>query len=122
MAHDRDVLREMEELMADSNALSLDELSARYEELLMTAMEFVATPEQNADVLLHALGLLERYMNPGERQETLEVIEEHRGERTSLTAPVRLFGRYIRSYAVEYLASQSYFGPHSLELKLRSHA
>ena len=119
MAHDQGVLREMKELVEHSKELPLDELSARYEELLMTAMALVATPAQNADVLLHTLGLLERYMSPGERQDALEVIEEHRSGRVPLTAPVRLLGRYIRSYAVEYLATQSYFGTHPDELGLR---
>ena len=120
MAHDRDVLHEMEELVARSKKLPLDELSARYEELLTTAMEFVATPAQNADVLLHALGLLERYMNPGERQDALEVIEEHRGGRAPLTVPTKLLGRYIQKYRVEHLATQSCFASHPNELKLRN--
>ena len=121
MAHDRGVLREMEELVTRSKKLPLDELSATYEKLLTTAMEVVATPAQNADVLLHALGLLERYMNSGERQDALEVIEEHRGGRAPLTVPTKLLGRHIQNYRVEYLATQSCFAAHPLELKLRSH-
>jgi uncharacterized protein YbbK (DUF523 family)/uncharacterized protein YbgA (DUF1722 family) len=121
MAHDQGVLREMEELVEHSKKLPLDELSARYEELLTTAMELVATPAQNADVLLHALGLLERYMSPGERQDALEVIEEHRGGRVPLTVPTELLGRLIRKHRVEYLAAQSCFAAHPLELKLRRH-
>ncbi len=120
MAHDQDVLREMGELVAQSKELPLDELSARYEELLRTAMELVATPAQNADVLLHALGHLERYLSPGERQDALEVIEEHRGGRASLTVPTKLLGRQIQKYHVEHLAAQSCFTAHPLELKLRS--
>jgi len=42
MAHDRGVLSEMEELMARSTELPLNELSARYEKLLVTAMEHIA--------------------------------------------------------------------------------
>jgi uncharacterized protein YbgA (DUF1722 family)/uncharacterized protein YbbK (DUF523 family) len=121
MAHDQDVLSKMEELVARSKKLPLDELSARYEELLTTTMEFVATPARNADVLLHALGLLERYLSPDERQETLEAIEEHRGGRASLIVPTKLLGRHIRKYHVEHLATQSCFAAHPLELKLRTH-
>ena len=121
MAHDQDVLSKMEELVARSKKLPLDELSARYGELLTTTMEFVATPARNADVLLHTLGLLERYMNPGERQDALEAIEEHRGGRASLIVPTKLLGRHIRKYHVEHLATQSCFAAHPLELKLRSH-
>lgn len=42
MAHGHDVLGKMEELLAKSMELPLDELSGRYEKLLITAMERVA--------------------------------------------------------------------------------
>jgi uncharacterized protein YbgA (DUF1722 family) len=82
-------------------------------------MALVATAAQNADVLLHVLGLLERYMSPGERQDALEVIEEHRGGRAPLTVPTELLGRHIQKYRVEYLATQSCFAAHPNELRLR---
>ncbi len=119
MAHDPGALREMGELVAHSTELPLEELSARYEKLLTTAMEVTATPAQNADVLLRALGLLERYMSPDERQDALDVIEEHRGGRAPLATPMRLLGRHIRTYAVEDLATQSCFAAHPNELRLR---
>lgn len=122
MAHDPGALREMGELVAHSTELPLDELSDRYEQLLTTAMELPATPALNADVLVRALGLLERYMSPGERQDALDVIEEHRGGRAPLTAPMRLLGRYIKKYRVEDLAGQSCFAAHPLELRLRDRA
>ncbi len=54
MAHDRGVLREMGELVARSNELPLNELSARYEELLITAMEFVVgATGQGAEAAWH---------------------------------------------------------------------
>ncbi|MEA3409144.1 MAG: DUF523 and DUF1722 domain-containing protein [Candidatus Eisenbacteria bacterium] len=119
MAHDPRALGEMEDLMARSTKLPLDELAAGYEKLLRETLELPATPARSADVLLHAMGFLERYLSPGERQETLEVIEEYRGERVPLAVPMRLLGRYIRSYAVEHLATQSWFSPHADELRLR---
>jgi uncharacterized protein YbbK (DUF523 family)/uncharacterized protein YbgA (DUF1722 family) len=119
MAHDPGALREMGELVAHSTELPLEELSARYEKLLTTAMELTATPGQNADVLLRALGLLERYMSPDERQDALDVIEEHRGGRAPLATPMGLLGRHIRTYAVEDLAAQSCFAAHPNELRLR---
>jgi uncharacterized protein YbgA (DUF1722 family) len=105
--------------VAHSTELPLEELSARYEKLLTTAMELTATPAQNADVLLRALGLLERYMSPDERQDALDVIEEHRGGRAPLATPMGLLGRHIRTYAVEDLATQSCFAAHPNELRLR---
>ena len=121
MAHDPGALREMGELVARSRELPAGELSARYEELLRTTMELPTTPARSAVVLLHALGLLERYLSPDERQDALEAIEEHRGGRASLIVPTKLLGRHIRKYHVEHLATQSCFAAHPLELKLRSH-
>ena len=39
-----------------------------------------------------------------------------------LIVPATLLSHYIRKYGADYLASQSYFDPHPLELKLRNHA
>lgn len=119
MAHDPGVLGEMGELVARSKKLPLDKLAARYEELLRTAMELVATPPKNADVLLHALGLLERYLSPDERQEALALIEEYRGGNAPLSLPMTLLGHHIGKYGVEYLDSQSYFDPHPVAFRLR---
>jgi len=122
MAHDRGALREMGELVAHSNELPLGKLSGRYEKLLMRTMELVATPAQNAVVLLHALGRFDRDLSPDEKQEALEIIEECRGGRVPLALPVELLRRHIRSRNVEHLSAQSYFRPHPLELNLRNHA
>ena len=119
MAHGPSVLREMGELVAHSKELPLDELSVRYEELLRTAMELAATPAKNADVLLHVLGLLERYLSPDERQEALALIEEYRGGNAPLSLPVTLLGHHIGKCGVEYLDSQSYFDPHPVAFRLR---
>jgi uncharacterized protein YbbK (DUF523 family) len=54
MAHDQDVLREMEKLVTHPNELPLDELSSRYEELLTTAMELVVgAAGQGAEAAWH---------------------------------------------------------------------
>jgi len=59
MAHDEGALREMGELMARSQKFPLDELSARYEKLLVGALELVATPTQDVKIPPHALNPLE---------------------------------------------------------------
>lgn len=118
-AHDPAALREMWNLVANPGELPLDELSVRYEELLRNAMKLVATPAQNADVLLHALGRFERNLSPDEKREALEIIEEYRGGNAPLRLPVTLLGHHIRKYGIEYLDTQSYFNPRPVELRLR---
>ena len=122
MAHAPAIQKEMGRLVARASDLPAGELFARYEELLMKAMKQRATPGKNANVLQHALGYFKRELEPDEKKEALEVIEDYRGGSTPLIVPATLLRHYIRKYNVEYLCSQSYFAPHPIELKLRNHA
>jgi uncharacterized protein YbgA (DUF1722 family) len=85
-------------------------------------MKLKATPGKNANVLQHALGYFKRDLSPDEKQEALGVIAGYRDEHVPLIVPVTLLQHYIWKYGVDYLASQTYFDPHPIELKLRNHA
>jgi uncharacterized protein YbgA (DUF1722 family) len=122
MAHSQDTLREMGRLVARAGELSGDDLYGTYERLLMEGTKLKATPGKNANVLQHALGYFKRDLSPDEKREALDVIDGYRSEHVPLIVPVTLMRHYIRKYDVEYLASQSYFNPHPVELKLRNHA
>jgi len=122
MAHAPALQREMERLAASARDVPVDELFASYEELLMKAFKLRATPSKNAGVLQHALGHFRHDLSTDERREALRVIDDYRGERTPLVVPITLLGQYVRKYDVQYLASQTYFSPHPIELKLRNHA
>lgn len=122
MAHAPAVQKEMGRLVAGSKDMPAGELFAAYEERLMKALMLRATPGKNANVLQHALGYFKNDLSPDEKQEALEVIEDYRRENTPLIVPATLLGHYIRKYGAEYLAAQSYFDPHPVELKLRNHA
>ena len=122
MAHAPAVQKEMGRLVARSKELSADKLFPAYEELLMKALKLKSTPGKNANVLHHALGYFKRDLSPDEKQEALEVVEDYRLGHTPLIVPTTLMLHYIRKYDADYLASQSYFAPHPIELKLRNHA
>jgi uncharacterized protein YbgA (DUF1722 family)/uncharacterized protein YbbK (DUF523 family) len=122
MAHSPATLREMGRLVAGAKDLGADELFPAYEELLMKAMKLKASPGKNANVLQHAMGYFKRDLSPDEKQEALGIIAEYRAELVPLIVPVTLLTHYIRKYSADYLASQTYFNPHPIELKLRNHA
>lgn len=122
MAHGPKILKEMGHLVAHAKEHDLRELFGRYEELLMSAMKLKSTPGKNANVLQHALGHFKKLLTPDEKQEALEVIEEHRAGYTPLVVPVTLVSHYVRKYGEPYLASQTFLSPHPTELKLRNHA
>ena len=122
MAHAPALQKEMGRLVARPKDLPASELFSAYEELLMRAMKLKATPGKNANVLQHALGYFKRDLTSDEKQEALEVVEGYRKENIPLVVPATLLRHYIRKYRVDYLANQSYFDPHPVELKLRNHA
>jgi uncharacterized protein YbgA (DUF1722 family)/uncharacterized protein YbbK (DUF523 family) len=122
MSHSPTTLREMGRLVAGARGFSTDRLFDSYERLLMKAMRLAATPGKNANVLQHALGYFKRELAADEKQEALEVIEQYRGGHTPLIVPVTLLSHYVRKYGTSYLADQTYFNPHPIELKLRNHA
>jgi uncharacterized protein YbgA (DUF1722 family) len=122
MAHAPALQKEMGRMVAHSKELPADELFSSYEALLMKAMKLRATPGKNANVLQHALGYFKLALAADEKQEALEVIDAYRMENIPLIVPATLLRHYIRKYGVEYLADQSYFNPHPVELKLRNHA
>ena len=122
MAHSQKILKEMGQLVAHAKEMSLGDLFRRYEERLMAALALTATPGKNANVLQHGLGYFKRQLAADEKSEALEVIEQYRAGYTPLIVPVTLIGHFVRKYEEPYLASQTFFNPHPVELKLRNHA
>jgi uncharacterized protein YbgA (DUF1722 family)/uncharacterized protein YbbK (DUF523 family) len=122
MAHSQKILKEMGRLVAHAKEMRLGELFEKYEELLMAALGLKSTPGKNANVLQHALGHFKKDLAPGEKQEALEIIDQYRAGYTPLIVPVTLIGHFVRKYEEPYLATQTYFSPHPVELKLRNHA
>lgn len=122
MAHAPADQKEMGRLVARARELPPEDLYSSYEELLMSAMKRQATPGKNANVLQHALGYFKRNLTSDEKQEALDVIEHYRAGLVPLIVPTTLISHYIRKYDVDYLAAQTYFDPHPIELKLRNHA
>lgn len=120
MAHSPAVLQKMDGVVANPDGLPPGELADRYEKLLVEALTHAATPGSHTDVLLNALRLIERGLSSDEKRAAIEAIEDYRGGRAPLTAPLGLLGRHIRSHSVDGLAAQSYFTLDPVELRLRS--
>ena len=88
----------------------------------MTALETIATPRRQANVLQHMLGYFKQTLDRESRAELLALeIEDYAGGRVPLVVPLTLFAHHIRRWAVPYLADQVYLRPHPVELMLRNH-
>ena len=88
LGHSPKHYRAMGRLVGQAKALRPAELFEQYQELLMAAMKLKATPRKHANVLQHMLGYFKRQLEPDEKQEMLEVIEQYRRELIPLIVPV----------------------------------
>ena len=121
MSHSPKHLQEMGRLVANAKALAPQRLIQRYQELLMEALKLKATAKKNTNVLMHMLGYFKKDLDPSEKQEVLEIVDEYRREFIPLIVPVTLISHYVRKYKQPYLKEQTYLNPHPLELQLRNH-
>lgn len=121
MSHSPKHLQEMGRLVANTKALAPEMLINRYRELLMEALKLKATPRKNTNVLMHMLGYFKKELDPWEKQEILEIIDEYRRELIPLIVPITLISHYVRKYDQPYLKEQTYLNPHPIELQLRNH-
>lgn len=122
MSHSVKYYREMGRLVAKGKELTTTELLESYEKLLMDAMHLKPTVKKHVNVLQHMAGYFKKQLNPDEKKELQEIIEQYHKELLPLIVPVTLINHYVRKYRSEYLARQYYLKPHPLELKLRNHA
>jgi uncharacterized protein YbgA (DUF1722 family)/uncharacterized protein YbbK (DUF523 family) len=121
LAHGRTRYAELGALVAHAKELPPEELYRRYLHLLMEALRLRTTPAKCADVLLHMMGHLRRFLSSDEKRELLEVIDRYRNRRIPLVVPVTLMRHHVRKYDVAYLKRQVFLDPHPVELMLRNH-
>jgi uncharacterized protein YbgA (DUF1722 family) len=122
MSHSPNHSRMMGKLVAEGKSMSIEDLFAQYESLLMGALRLQTTLKKNINVLQHIMGYFKKQLSPDEKQELLEIIDRYRKEHVPLIVPVTLLNHYVRKYKQPYLAQQAYLNPHPVALKLRNHA
>ncbi len=121
MAHSPRAYAELGRLVGEAKSQPRGTLRSRYEAGLMGALRTVATPRRHANVLQHMLGYLSQRLAPTERQEVLELIDDHRRGLVPLLVPLTLIRHHARRLESSYLLGQVYLEPHPKELMLRNH-
>ena len=122
MAHHPEMARQLGKLPAKAKELPIREFFDSYQTLMMTLMKYKASVRKNANVLYHMMGYFKKQLDPGEKQELVEIIEQYRVGYYPLVVPLTLIKHYVRKYDQPYLKDQYYLDPHPAELKLRNHA
>ncbi|RLK50176.1 uncharacterized protein YbgA (DUF1722 family) [Alkalispirillum mobile] len=108
MAHGRQGLRELGQLVAQAGEGDIHALAARYGELFMQTLGHKATRRRHTDVLFHLLGYLKRTLASDEKAEAVELIHDYREGRVPLIVPVTLFRHHFRKHPEPYIQRQLY--------------
>ncbi len=121
MAHSPAKLRELGNIVSNSENLDIDELFHRYFRLLMPTLQLLATPSKQVNVLQHIMGYYKKQLTADEKQELLDVLNSYHNGQIPLVVPMVLLQHYTRKYKDSYLNKQIYLNPHPKELMLRNH-
>ena len=117
-AHSETIYRKLGRLVATGKQQPLTDLLAEYLVLLKEALRLQTTVKKHINVLYHILGYFKRHLEPDEKQELIELIEDYRNGLLPLIVPVTMINHFVRKYDQPYLAAQIYLKPHPKELKL----
>ncbi len=121
MAHMPEAYQRLGRLVGSGESMSRREFQDRYSSEFMTALQAIATPRRQTNVLHHMLGYFKQVLDRESRAELLALIQDYGDGRVPLVVPLTLFAHHIRRCGVQYLAGQVYLQPHPVELMLRNH-
>ena len=108
LAHSTEGYRALGRLVARAKTLGRAELRDGYEAGFMATLAKLTTPGRHANVLMHLLGHLKDQLDPGDKQELLDLIEQQRQGRLPLVVPLALLAHHARRHGVSYLLGQTY--------------
>jgi len=120
-AHNEAGYRRMGRLVASAGQISDSELYSQYEQELSLVMRTRATKKKHRNVLQHSAGYLKRALEPAEKREISNAIDDYAAGLLPLVVPLTLLRFNIKKHGIEYLSGQLYFDPHPKELMLRNH-
>jgi uncharacterized protein YbgA (DUF1722 family) len=121
MAHSTEAYRALGRLVASLKDWKRAEFRDRYESGFMAALQPIATPGRNANMLQHAAGHLKKHLDSPSRIELAGLIDDYRKGLVPLVVPITLIGHHARRHEVDYLNGQLFLEPHPKELMLRNH-
>ncbi len=108
-------------LVANAKEYSMERLQSDYMKILMDGLKRLSTVKKNTNVLHHIMGYFKKQLQPDEKRELVEVIEEYHRGLIPLIVPIVLLKHYVRIYDKPYLKRQYFLNSHPVELMLRNH-
>ena len=115
-AHDERRYAELGRLVGTAG----DDVYRRYGRLLHEALARPTSVGRHANVLQHFYGYFRDALEPRDRAELREVVEDYRHGVVPLAVPLTVMRLQATKYEVDYLLGQLYLDPHPKELALHS--
>jgi len=120
MSHDQNRYRELGRFVAGITRDTLEESAGQYLLLLMEALKIRATRKNHVNVLQHIQGYLKNYLDPDDKQELRQTIENYRMGQLPLIVPITLLNHFFRKHPDDYIANSWYMQPYPAELCLQN--
>lgn len=119
MAHSPMAYRELGRLIANQKEYDPETFYNKYRLGLMLALKNRASRKNMTNVLMHIQGYFKRSLNPSEKAELAQVIDDYRTGLLPILAPLTLLKHYLNAYPDEYLSQQRFLQPHPEDMRLR---
>lgn len=116
MAYHKTQMRTLGRIVANREKRAFGAVMTDYEERLSHALARPPRSTSNINVLMHALGYLSEGLSGAEKKHFLDLLEEYRAKRTSLSAPLTLLQSWTARFDEPYIARQTYLEPYPGEL------
>lgn len=119
-AHNEAAYRRLGRIVGSAGTISDQELFDNYEDELHTALSMRASTKRHTNVLYHAIGYFKTVLEPIEKKELVQLIEDYRLGLVPLIVPITLIRHHVMKHRIPYLEGQLYLEPHPRELMLRN--
>lgn len=108
LAHHEITYRELGRVIAKLGKQNISQVANEYIAKLMGALARKSTRGKHTNVLQHIMGFLKTHMEPGDKQEMVDVIGKYRDGVLPLVVPLMLLRHYLRRHPSNYIRNQYY--------------
>jgi uncharacterized protein YbgA (DUF1722 family)/uncharacterized protein YbbK (DUF523 family) len=121
MGRNQTAMRELGRVVANAERRPVAEVLDAYAAGLARA--FARAPRRAAqiNVAQHAFGYVSDRLSPAERRHFLDLLEEYRAGRTTLSAVTAVLGGWVARFEEPYLTGQTWFEPYPRDLTRLDH-
>ena len=117
-SHNQSLARQLGKKLSETRTADVKHFSEEYVTTLMQILKQPATTKNHVNVLQHIQGYLKKRLDPEDKAELAQIIEEYRLGQVPLIVPVTLLRHHFRRNPDPYIEASYYMHPHPKELML----